>query len=79
VLKTPFGRGLALGLALEVADGTADGLAATVALDTVATLAEGLAVPPPQPEIARATIPLTARRFAAREGGLLDVDIANLT
>ena len=33
MLKTPFGRGLALGLALEVADGTADGLAATVALD----------------------------------------------
>ena len=76
VLKTPFGRGLAVGMG--VGDGTADGLAVRVALGAADTPAEGLAVPPPQPETARATIPLASSRFAARKRGLLDIDIANL-
>jgi hypothetical protein len=68
VLKTPFGRGLATWLGLV--DAIVDGLAAVepVAADTPA---EGMAVPPPQPDMARPTIPLTSSRFALRMGSLL--------
>jgi hypothetical protein len=80
VLKTPFGRGLALGvgLGLGVADAITDGLAVAVALCAADTLAEGLAVPPPQPEMAMATIPLAKNVFATRTGSTLDLNTVNL-
>jgi hypothetical protein len=69
VLKSPFGRGLWLGLG--VADAITDGLADTEALDTADALAEGPDVPPPQPEKAMATIPPTISRFAPRDRRLM--------
>jgi len=60
---TPFGRGLALGLVDAIADGPAavEPVAANVPVEV-------LAVPPPQPEMASATIPLTSSRFDLRMG-----------
>jgi hypothetical protein len=70
-LNTPFGGGLELGLRLCVADAIADGPAVSVVLGATGTLAEGLAEPPPQPEMARAPIQITSSGFATRKGSLI--------
>jgi hypothetical protein len=78
VLNTPFGRGLELGLGIEVADPTAEGRADTVPLGTVDMLAEGLPVPPQPANTGRpARTRLASARPDARSRRLLHVDIAN--
>ena len=81
MLKTAAGLelGLGIGLGVEIEDAIADGLTIAVVLGATDTLAEGLAVPPTQPETAMATITLTSSRWPTRKGSLLDVNAANLT